>query len=115
MFERSAEQANFFEHGKNRLVMPAVALREKPPETPEDKNKNGGGTGGGDDGLSELGLDPLLVALLKKIPTSGEWPAQQRLRWFRTFAMNVSQIYDGDDKEPVEMKIELDGLHSKYV
>lgn len=57
------------------------------------KNKNGGG-GGGDDGLTELGLDALLIALLKKIPTSGDWPAQQRLRWFRTFAMNVSQIYD---------------------
>ncbi|MGO9359267.1 MAG: hypothetical protein ACLP1D_16645 [Xanthobacteraceae bacterium] len=47
------------------------------------------------------------MALLKKIPTSGEWPASQRLRWFRTFAMNVSQIYDGDD-EPVEMKIDLE-------
>jgi hypothetical protein len=33
--------------------------------------------------------------------------APQRVRWFRTFAMNVSQIYDGDD-EPVEMKIDLD-------
>ena len=31
VFERSAEQANFFEHGKNRLVMPAVALRDPPP------------------------------------------------------------------------------------
>jgi len=89
VFERSAEQANYFEHGKNRLVMPAVAVRQTPPENPEDKNKNGGGGGGGDDGLTELGLDPLLIALLKKIPTSGEWPAQQRLRWFRTFAMNV--------------------------
>jgi len=27
--------------------------------------------------------------------------------WFRTFAMNVSQIYDGDN-EPVEMKIDLE-------
>ena len=36
------------------------------------------------------------------------WPATQRLRWFRTFAMNVSQIYDGDAMEPVEMKIELE-------
>jgi hypothetical protein len=38
-----AEQANFFEHGKNRLVMPAVAVRDAPPENPEiKKNKNGG-------------------------------------------------------------------------
>jgi hypothetical protein len=32
-------------------------------------------------------------------------PAVQRVRWFRTFAMNVSPIDDGDG-EPVEMKIE---------
>jgi hypothetical protein len=35
------------------------------------------------------------------------WPGPVRVRWFRTFAMNVSQIYDGDG-EPVEMKIELE-------
>lgn len=112
VFERSAEQANFFEHGKNRLVMPAVALRE-PPATPVDESKNksggGGGEGGGGD-LDALGLDPLLIALLKKIPTSGEWPAAQRVRWFKTFAMNVSQIYD-EDSEPVEMKIEIEAAH----
>jgi hypothetical protein len=44
---------------------------------------------------------------LKKTPTSGEWPAAQPVRWFRTLAMNVSQIYD-EDSEPVEMKIDLD-------
>jgi hypothetical protein len=55
----------------------------------------------------ELNLDPLLIALLKKIPPSGDWPAAQRVRWFRTFAMNVSQIYDGDG-EPVEMKIDVE-------
>ena len=60
------------------------------------------------DGLDDLGLDPLLIALLKKIPSADKgWPAAQRVRWFRTFAMNVSQIYDGDG-EPVEMKIDLE-------
>lgn len=105
VFERSAEQAGFFEHGKNRLVMPAVAVRDFVPPPLDDDKKKGGDDGG--DGIDRLGLDPLLIALLKKIPTSGEWPAAQRVRWFRTFAMNVSQIYDEDDK-PVEMKIELD-------
>jgi hypothetical protein len=65
-----------------------------------------GGGGGGNDGLDDLGLDPLLIALLKKIPSSGERPAAQRVRWFRTFAMNISQIYDNE--QPVEMKIDLD-------
>jgi len=71
------------------------------------EHRQSGGGGGGDDGLDSLSLDPPLIALLKNIPTSGEWPAVRRVRWFRTFAMNVSQIYDGDN-EPVEMKINLD-------
>jgi hypothetical protein len=46
------------------------------------------------------------LALLRKIPPKGEsWPADKRLRWFKTFAMNVSQVYD-EDNEPVELKIE---------
>jgi hypothetical protein len=53
-------------------------------------------------------LDPLLIALLKKVPQADKgWPGPARVRWFRTFAMNVSQIYDGDG-DPVEMKIELE-------
>jgi hypothetical protein len=65
-------------------------------------------TGGGGGGGGELVLDPLLIALLKKVPPADrDWPGPQRVRWFRTFAMNVSQIYDGDD-DPVEMKIELE-------
>jgi hypothetical protein len=51
----------------------------------------------------------LLIALLKKIPSPEKgWPGPNRVRWFRTFAMNVSQIYDGEG-EPVELKIELEG------
>jgi hypothetical protein len=106
VLERSAEQAGFFEAGRDRLVMPGfvpVGQEVSPSDVPGDT----GGGGGGGDGLDTLGLDPLLIALLKKIPASGDWPAAQRVRWFRTFAMNVSQIYDDDDK-PVEMKIELD-------
>lgn len=48
------------------------------------------------------------MALLRKIPKggSGQWPADNRLRWFRTFAMNVSQVYD-DDQSPVELDIKV--------
>ncbi|QBR70908.1 hypothetical protein CU048_06010 [Beijerinckiaceae bacterium] len=102
-FEKSAEQAAFFEHGKNRLVMPAVATGvEVSPPPPPKVEKNGGGDGG-----DNLDLDPLLIELLKKIPAADAgWPAPQRLRWFRTFAMNVSQIYD-DDSSPVELDIKI--------
>jgi hypothetical protein len=107
VFEKSADQAGFFEHGKNRLVMPAVAVREAPPPTdqPDEKEKN---TGNGSGDGSGLHLDPLLIALLKKIPAADKgWPGPSRVRWFRTFAMNVSQTYDSET-EPAEMKIELE-------
>jgi hypothetical protein len=51
----------------------------------------------------------LALLMLKKIPDAEKgWPAAQRVRWFRTFAMNVSQIYDGEAMDPVELKIEID-------
>ncbi|MDR3415853.1 MAG: hypothetical protein P4L83_06685 [Nevskia sp.] len=100
----SAEQTGFHEQGKNKLVMPAVVVTAATPPAPE---KNRGGGGGGDDG--GLQLDPLLMALLRKIPTRDDgWPPEKRVRWLRTFAMNVSQVYD-DDESPVEMKIEIIG------
>jgi hypothetical protein len=112
-FTRSAKQAGFFAHGDDRLVRPATpGPRTKPVEsiiTDAEKDANGKGArvGGGKD--TDLGLDALLIALLKKIPTdpSAGWPGPARVRWFRTFAMNVSQICDSDG-EPVEMKIELE-------
>jgi hypothetical protein len=110
VFLRSARQANFFEHGEDRLVRPAAQpgpgtppLEESKKEEPLEQKRTGSG-----DGTDGLDLDPLLIALLKKIPPAEKgWPGSQRVRWFRTFAMNVSQIYDGDG-EPVEMKIELE-------
>ncbi len=103
LLEKSAEQSGFFAHGRDRLVEPVVrGAKAEPPQKEEQKNSNGGGGGGG-----ELDLDPLLVALIQKIPSRGaEWPAEKRVRWFRTFAMNVSQVYDDDDT-PVELKIDL--------
>jgi hypothetical protein len=102
VFESSAQQTGFREAAPNRLVAPAVVVRPPAPENEKNKQKNGGGDGGGDD----LRLDPLLMALLRKVPQADAgWPADARLRWFRTFAMNVSQVYD--DADPVELKIEV--------
>lgn len=115
VFESSAEQTGFRAHGANRLVLPAVVV--PPPAAGGDGGKsndggNGGGGGGGGDGggggrgqNGGLNLDPLLIALLQKIPSQGQpWPKERRLRWFRTFAMNVSEVYDDED-QPVELTI----------
>lgn len=103
VFERSAENAGFFESGKNRLVKPAVTGKPDIPPPPPAQKSHGNGGGSGD----SPNLDPLLTALLLKIPHAGEaWDAEKRLRWFKTFAMNVSQIYDNEG-DPVEFEIRL--------
>ena len=86
------------------VTPPPPPLDGTPPPANQANNKNGaqGETVGGNVGLN---LDPLLLALLEKIPGRGQkWPAEKRLRWFKTFAMNVSQVYD-DDETTVELTI----------
>jgi hypothetical protein len=52
--------------------------------------------------LAEIGHSQMRIP-----PADKGWPSAQRIRWLRTFAMNVSLIYDGDEG-PVEMKIEAE-------
>lgn len=100
-FAKSAEFAGFIDSTTGRFVKPGITQKSDSPSPPSRE----GGNGGGGDGQVSLNLDPLLIALLKKIPPAGaKWPEAQRVRWFRTFAMNVSQIYD--DETPVELNIE---------
>lgn len=110
-FESSATQTGYRDAAANRLVKPAVVVAA-PARNDETKTRDGGGSDGGSGG--DLGLDPLIMALLRKIPKSGAglWPAENRLRWFRTFAMNVSQVYD-DDQNPVELNITVNGKNGQ--
>lgn len=116
VFDRSAKQAGFHWAGSERLTLPVI---KSPPDTKPIDDGNGqsgvgGPRGGGSDGPPPIDqalahLDPLLIELLKKIPAASEgWMAKQRLRWFRTFAMNISQIYDEDDA-PVDLTIGIEG------
>jgi hypothetical protein len=107
-FMKSAQYAGFIDAASGRLVKPGIASKDEGSGQQAQQEIDRGGDGGGGNG-TEIGLDPLLIALLKKVPSPEKgWPGPNRVRWFRTFAMNVSQIYDGDG-EPVEMKIELEG------
>lgn len=110
VFESSALQTGYKEQGQNRLVAPAVVVMDAPAGDKGDEGGNGsgggnGGNGGNGGGEVGLDLDPLLLALLEKIPKRGEpWAKEKRIRWFKTFAMNVSQVYDEDD-EPIEIDV----------
>lgn len=95
-FSKSATFAGFIDEGTGRFVKPATNTPLPVIDPLGGKRKLGDGGGGDDSG--GLHLDGLLMELLRKIPqTEDGWPKEQRLRWFRTFAMNVSQIYDTDD------------------
>ena len=97
-FNRSAEQAGFFESAKDRLVKPGSPSEKA---NVDDSAKQ-------DAPVYGTNLDPLILALIQKIPSASEgWPKETRIRWFRTFAMNVSQVYD-DATSTVDLKIEED-------
>ena len=115
-FDRSAKQAGFFDHGNDRLVEPgdipvrAAPLAQEPREVPTIEKGNGGGGGG------ELPphLDPLIVALLNKMPTGKSWPLPGRVKWLRALAMNLSFVYEADDGNAgeIEVTIQADMLNS---
>lgn len=120
-FDRSAKQAGFFDHGNDRLVMPGdIPAQTVPPsqETREGPVVGGGGGkppsgGGGGEPLSQL--DPLIVALLQKMPTGKSWPLSDRAKWLRALAMNLSFVYEADDGKAgeIEIKIQADTLDSQ--
>jgi hypothetical protein len=81
-FMKSAQYAGFIDASSGRFVKPGITQADTAREEKLPREK-GNGDGDGTDGLN---LDPLLIALLKKIPDAEKgWPAAQRVRWFRTF------------------------------
>jgi hypothetical protein len=96
VFERSADQAGFFEHGKDRLVMPGFASQGAPPpaSTPEPEHGGGNGGGGGGGGGKQFDVDPIIRGLLERLPPSGEtWPDQDRKLWLQLLEGSFKLIY----------------------
>jgi hypothetical protein len=88
VFERSAQQAGYSEHGKNRLVRPGVAPLEK--RDPNEEHKKGGGGGGGD----EPPRHPLMEGLFQSLPPDGErWTVEEAADWLQAAAYNLRFAY----------------------
>jgi hypothetical protein len=104
VMERSAEYAGFFEHGKDRLVMPGIASTahvEPKGEEPVQKHGRGGGGPGGVD----RDLHPFIEGLLRTLPdpeTQKEWPLDRRVRWLQTAANIFDLIYEAEGGIKVE-------------
>ncbi|MGD9814652.1 MAG: hypothetical protein AB7Q23_14275 [Hyphomonadaceae bacterium] len=89
VFERSAEQAGYFEHGKNKLVAPGVQQGARQENKREDEKRGGGGGGGGDD------VDPIIKGLLARLPPTGaSWPASERKLWLDLLENSFKLIYN---------------------
>lgn len=115
VFERSAEQAGFFEHGRNRLVMPAFkgGAGAAPPPRDSDENRGGGGGGGG----GEPGLDPVLAALIEKLPrgTGAKFPGRERVTWLQMMTMALQLAYGSEGEITItsEMPISQEKTDAK--
>ncbi len=102
VLERSAEQAGFFEHGKNHLVMPGLAVHAGGHE---DTHNDSGGDGGSGkpppppptpppQGPT---LDPLLKGLVDRLPPADtDWAAADRAKWLQTAADIFDLIYKNE-------------------
>jgi hypothetical protein len=93
VFEKSAEQAGFFESGRNRLVAPGIAARDDAPGSKEEKPDDGkpAGGGGGGDGPT---VDPIIQGLLARLPKTGQvWPENERKLWLQLLEGSFKLIY----------------------
>jgi hypothetical protein len=88
-FQRSAQQANLFAEGKDRLVLPGgVSL---------DSKANGGASQRMDQqnvGQSSTGeINALIASWLEELPASGEWTRDEHDSWMRVFQRVVDKLY----------------------
>jgi hypothetical protein len=103
-FERSAERAGFFAHGRDRLVMPVIKEGQ-----PNEKPKNGetrerSGSGGGGNGV---GYDPLIQGLLNRLPQPGtDWSAEDRATWARALFTNFELVYSGQGNKKITITVD---------
>jgi hypothetical protein len=104
VFERSAEQAGFFEHGKNRLVMPGIAPGQPAGDSSKNDNSGGGGGGGGNDQGGPN--DPLIQAIIQKLPLKGPWPMKVRITWMKMLAMAFDIAYGAEEGDEMEIRHE---------
>jgi hypothetical protein len=82
-------------------VMPAVAVREDGSSAQEENAAGQAGDAPGAGGGG--GKDPLIAALIQKLPKpGGEWSTDDRVTWLQMIAMAFQMAYGAT--EPIEIK-----------
>lgn len=118
IFQRSAQEAGFFQFGTDRLVLPSIkgsatapAITEDEsaePDEPEetDKRRKGKESGGGEE------YHPFIQGLLRKLPEPDtDWPMDGRIKWLQTAANIFDLMYtnsDDDNKRSISIDFRKD-------
>lgn len=113
VFQRSAQQAGFFQYGNTKLVMPPVkATPNTPPpkneesDSGEDKTKNGGGDGGG--------RHPLIEGLLRELPApKSEWTTEDRKNWLEMASSIFNVVYKNSDDSRRSLRVVVENFSAK--
>jgi len=101
LLEKSAEQAGFFAHGRDRLVEPVVRGAPKVEAQASEQQKRGNGHSGGGGQYH-----PFIEGLLQKLPEpETEWQHEARVKWLQTAANIFDLLYTSDTAG--EISIEL--------
>lgn len=101
VFQRSAEQCGFFQHGRDRLIKPSAGVslpqqasaplpaNNDPPPPPAERQRSGGG--GGDSGG---GIHSAVIGLLRELPKQDEsWTERERDDFLAAFTALVKFIF----------------------
>ncbi|MCA4920410.1 MAG: hypothetical protein ING82_13370 [Roseomonas sp.] len=111
-FERSADQAGFFEAGDNRLVRPRIDAEPNGsrslPETGRSEDLRKEEKIPVNEGVrSDENLHPFIQGLLKTLPATGsQWPIKDRAKWLKLAANAFDLIYEGEGE--IEIKAATD-------
>jgi hypothetical protein len=94
VFQKSAVYAGFIDPGTGRFVKPGSGASTQGVGTDQGgkaADRLGGSGGGGPN-------DPLIAALIQKLPNGGQWPAADRVIWLKmaTMAFDLAYGRDGD-------------------
>lgn len=110
-FHASAEQAGFFEHGLDKLVMPsgvsvaASGPSEKSDEPPATRQQEHESTTNPAVERSERknheesasGADAAVMALVRKMPSGSRWTRARKEKWLAAMKTLIDVIYDDEE------------------
>ena len=104
-FQRSAEQAGFFRHGRNRLVLPIVRDEDKEDDDEPIAEASSQQTATSAGIATDETLHPFIRGLLDTLPTpDSDWPVHDRTKWLQTAAQIFGLIYKGNGEIQVVVK-----------